>query len=330
MISGALLAGFVVFGLLIGTLFGFFGMGGSFLVTPALLVLGYPAEVAVGSGLAFVFGTAIIAAIKHHGMGQVDVKLGAGMFAGTAIGIELGKELVFYLKDLGLAENVISIAYVVLLGTVGALTLRDAAKDTAATAEGETHPLLAALQRLSVPPVIEVKGGAQVSLWSMLLVGFATGVLAGVLGVGGGFILMPALVYGLGVPVAVAVGTDLFQIVFSGGFGAFRYAQLGSVDLAIVVPLLAGSALGAILGAKATSIVDADEIKGTFGGMLIAGSVAVGIRQIGLTWKIDVLETVSLVLIFGSAVLVTGVIAWSVLKAIQKTPPEEPTPAPQT
>jgi len=110
---------FVGFGVLIGILFGFFGMGGSFLVTPALLVMGYPSRVAVGSGLAFVFGTAVIATLKHRDLGQVDYKLGVAMIVGTTIGLEIGKELVVYLEEIGVAGLVIGVTYVGLLGGIG-------------------------------------------------------------------------------------------------------------------------------------------------------------------------------------------------------------------
>src|SRR6056297_1563881 len=126
--SPELLALFVGFGLVVGILFGFFGMGGSFLVTPALLMMGYPARVAVGSGMAFVFGTAVIATLKHHDLGQVDYKLGAIMIAGTTFGIEVGRASVYYLEELGLAGGVISVAYVVLLGGIGAMVTREALK----------------------------------------------------------------------------------------------------------------------------------------------------------------------------------------------------------
>ncbi|OYR87290.1 permease, partial [Halorubrum distributum] len=126
--SPEMLALFAGFGLVVGVLFGFFGMGGSFLVTPALLMLDYPAPVAVGSGMAFVFGTAVIATLKHHDLGQVDYKLGVIMITGTTIGIEAGRASVYYLESMGLAGGVISIAYVVLLGGVGAMVTRDALK----------------------------------------------------------------------------------------------------------------------------------------------------------------------------------------------------------
>jgi hypothetical protein len=155
---------------------------------------------------------------------------------------------------------------------------------------------------------MKLKGGIRVSLWMILGVGFATGLLSGLLGVGGGFIRMPALFYLVGVPVPVAVGTDLFEIVFSGGIGSFLYAMDGAVDLAIVVPLLAGSALGARLGAAATSIVDEDDIKVYFGVMLLLGAIAVAVRKVGGVIEMPVLDTVALVIILGAALLVSGAV----------------------
>ena len=326
-ISLALIALFVGFGILIGILFGFFGMGGSFLVTPALLIMGYPARVAVGSGMAFVFGTSVIATLKHRDLGQVDYKLGVLMIAGTAAGIEVGKEVVLYLEELGLAGNIISITYVFLLGGIGAFVTWDARRgdggsgidhDVAADGgEAEIPKLARTIQRYRVPPMMKLRGGVSVSLWLILGVAFATGLLSGFLGVGGGFIRMPALFYLIGVPVPIAVGTDLFEIMFSGGIGSFLYAQSGGVDLSIVAPLLAGSALGARIGSATTSIVDEDEIKVYFGIMLLGGAVAVAFRQIGQAYGIEILTTISFLLIIGAAILVSGAVVYSGVRNIR-------------
>ncbi|MDQ2074563.1 sulfite exporter TauE/SafE family protein [Haloarcula sp. H-GB4] len=329
-LSLAMVVLFVGFGLLIGVLFGFFGMGGSFLVTPALLVMGYPTRVAVGSGLAFVFGTSVIATLKHRDMGQVDYKLGVLMIAGTTAGIEAGKEIVIHLEALGLAGSIISVTYVVLLGGIGAFVTYEALRggdsgdgidhDAAeGDADADDIPEIAkTIQSYRIPPMISLRGGVSVSLWMILGVAFVTGLLSGFLGVGGGFIRMPALFYLIGVPVPIAVGTDLFEIVFSGGLGSFLYALDGGVDLSIVLPLLAGSALGARVGSAATSIVDEDEIKVYFGLMLLGGALAVAVREIGNVYGIDVLNTVSLVLILGSALLVSGAVVYSSITALRE------------
>jgi len=335
--SATLIVLFVGFGLMIGVLFGFFGMGGSFLVTPALLVMGYPSRVAVGSGLAFVFGTSVIATLKHRDLGQVDYKLGVSMIIGTTIGIEVGKELVLHLETLGLAGNIISVTYVVLLGGIGLFVTYESLKgrsggvdhdvDADAEVDADDIPDIAKkIQSYRVPPMLTLRGGIEVSLWMVLAVAFVTGLLSGFLGVGGGFIRMPALFYLIGVPVPIAVGTDLFEIVFSGGIGSFLYAQSGGVDLSIVAPLLAGSALGARVGSAATSLVDEEGIKIYFGLMLLGGATAVAVRQVGNAYGIDVLNTVSFALIIGSALLVSGAVVYSSVQALR----EERNPAPST
>jgi hypothetical protein len=310
-VSVALLAMFGGFGLLIGILFGFFGMGGSFLVTPALL--------------AFVFGTSVIATLKHRDLGQVDYTLGVSMIVGTTLGIEVGKIGLEYLQHIGLADSVVSVAYVALLGGIGAFVTREALRgggggighDVDEDDDHDIPDVAKKIQSYHVPPMISLRGGITVSLWMVLLVAFFTGLLSGFLGVGGGFIRMPALFYAIGVPVPVAVGTDLFEIVFSGGIGSLLYAQSGAVDLSIVAPLLAGSALGARLGAAATSLVDEEGIKIYFGVMLLLGAFAVAIRQVGNVLGVDVLDTVSLVVILGAALLVSGAVVVSSVRELR-------------
>jgi len=329
--SLGMIALFVGFGLLVGILFGFFGMGGSFLVTPALLIFGYESTVAVGSGMAFVFGTSVIATLKHRDLGQVDYKLGVLMIVGTATGIEVGKEIVVHLQELGLAGSIISVVYVLLLGGIGAFVTYEALgdggggglePDVEADADDAEIPEVAQkIQSYRVPPMIELRGGITVSLWMILLVAFATGLLSGFLGVGGGFIRMPALFYLIGVPVPIAVGTDLFEIIFSGGIGSFLYAMEGGVNLGIVAPLLAGSALGARVGSAATSIVDEDEIKVYFGVMLLLGSIAVAIQEVGNALDVEVLRTVSVVVILGAALLVAGAVVYSSVESLRAPSP---------
>ncbi|MGA9400088.1 sulfite exporter TauE/SafE family protein [Haladaptatus sp.] len=306
-----IIAVFIGFGLIIGILFGFFGMGGSFLVTPALLVFGYPAKVAVGSGLAFVFGTSVIAALRHRNLGQVDYKLALMFIVGMTTGIKVGEQVVLWLEATGIADAVVGIAYVFLLAAVGLFTLRDA------RGGGGDSSLPYRFDALQIPPMVSISGGVEISIWLTLGIALFVGILSGFLGVGGGFLLMPAMVYVLGVPAVVAVGTDVLQITISGGFGAFSYAQNGAVELAVVVPLLAGSALGARIGAAATSLTDEDEIKGYFAAMLLAGSVAVASNRIGDVLGIQILDKVSLVLIFGSALLVAAAVVYSALVSLR-------------
>jgi len=174
-------------------------------------------------------------------------------------------------------------------------------------------------QTVRIPPMVTLRGDIRVSVWVITAVAFSTGILSGFLGVGGGFIRMPAMIYAIGVPTPVAVGTDLFEIVFSGGIGSYLYGQSGGVDLGIVVPLLFGSALGARIGSAATAVVDADDIKVYFGGMLLAGSVAVGIGEIGTYLGNETLETLGLVLVIGAAVVVAAAIVFTTLRSLRAT-----------
>ncbi|MFB6179223.1 MAG: sulfite exporter TauE/SafE family protein [Halorientalis sp.] len=307
---------FDVFGLLIGTLFGFFGMGGSFLVTPALLVMGFRSEVAVGSGLAFVFGTSVIGALRHRGLGQVDYKLAVLMVIGITPGIEAGKHVIQFLGNQGTLDLFISVAYVGLLAVVGLITLRDAMTDD--TKEDDASRGIAGrLQTVRIPPMISLNGGSTISLWIVIATGFGIGVLSGILGVGGGFLLMPAMMFGFGVPAAVAVGTSILQITLSGAYGAFTYAQSGFVNVPVVAGLLGGSALGASIGAAATDLVDEADIKIYFAAMLLAGSLAVASRNLSSTYGIEALHTVSIVLIFGSALLVSGAVVVSAVQELR-------------
>ncbi|UTF52268.1 sulfite exporter TauE/SafE family protein [Natronosalvus rutilus] len=306
---------FVGFGLLIGILFGFFGMGGSFLVTPALLVVGYPAPVAVGSGLAFVFGTSVIGALRHRDHGQVSYTLAAVMILGMTFGIEVGTRVVFLLADLGSADAVISVAYVGLLGVVGLSVLRDAR--TGGT-DASTGRVASRVHAIMLPPMVALPGGATVSAWVILVVGSAIGILSGCLGVGGGFLLLPVMVYGFGIPTAIAAGTSILQISVSGAFGTFVYAQSNAVNIPVVAALLCGSALGARIGVSATQLVNEADIKGCFAVMLLSGGVATASKQVSIVYGVELLETVSTVLIFGTAVLVSGAIVRTSIAALRK------------
>lgn len=299
------IAVFVGFGLLVGVLFGFFGMGGSFLVTPALLVLGYPAKVAVGSGLAFVFGTSVVGALRHRTHGQIDYKLVASLTVATTAGIEVGRRAVVVLEEVGSADLVIGVAYIGLLALVGLFTLRDARHES----DGCLGDALAdRVQTSECPPMVSLTGGGRVSVWVILAIGGIVGTLSGFLGVGGGFLLLPAMMYGFGVPAGIAVGTDILQITVSGAFGAFVYARTGAVSLPVVGSLLVGSAFGARIGAGASTLVDEDEIKEYFAAVLLAGSLAVALKKLSTLLGVEALHTASIVLIFGAAIAASATV----------------------
>ena len=319
----AMLALFVSFGFMVGVLFGFFGMGGAFLITPTLLILGYPAPVAIGSGLAFYFGTSVIAVMKHYDIGQVNYKLGAVMFVGLTIGIEGGRILVFGLEELGIAELVTGLAYVVLLAGIGLLFLRRALAGEAGSEGPGDEEIPAVAQRIQsyrIPPMLSLVSGGRASAWTISGVGGVVGLVSGMLGVGGGFMRMPAIYYLIGTPLAVAVGTSLFAGLFSGAFGAFTYGLSGSVDLVVVSTLLVGSALGARIGSAATTVVDEDDVIIYFGIMMLLASIAIGLSEVAGWIGVPALEILSVVLLVGSAFVVAMIILYSVVRQVRTKP----------
>ncbi|MWV65412.1 TSUP family transporter [Halorubrum sp. JWXQ-INN 858] len=332
-LSPELLVLFVGFGFMVGVFFGFFGMGGSFLVTPALLILGYPAPVAIGSSMAFVFGTAVIATLKHHDAGQVDYKLGALMFVGITVGIEVGSRLVFGLEVLGLANLVIGVAYVLLLAAIGALFTRNAltgdgpgeAADSDPSADGvddassdDVPEIARRIQSYDLPPMTTLADGSRASLWTISGVGGGVGVVSGFLGVGGGFVRMPAIYYVIGTPLAIAVGTSLLGGLMSGAIGAFTYGRAGVIDLGVVTALLIGSALGARIGSAATAYVAEDDVTIYFGGMLLVASIAVGLGELADWLGVPALDRVSFVLLIGSALVVCTAILYHGALAVRR------------
>jgi len=313
----ALIVLFVSFGFVVGVLFGFFGMGGSFLITPTLLILGYPASVAIGSGLAFYFGTSVIAVMKHYDVGQVDYRLGAILFVVLSIGIELGSRLVFGLEALGVANLVTGVAYVVLLAGIGALFLRRAAnldadhgEDGEAVSDEEIPPIARQIQSYTVPPMIGLTSGGRASLWTITGAGGSVGLISGLIGVGGGFIRMPVIYYLIGTPLTAAVGTSLFAGLFAGAYGTFTYGMGGGVDLTVVSLLLVGSALGARIGSAATTAVNEDEVIVYFGFMMLFASVGIALSELGSWLEVGALDVVSVFLLVGSSFVVASLILY--------------------
>ncbi|SIR98165.1 hypothetical protein SAMN05421858_4954 [Haladaptatus litoreus] len=302
------IAFFVFFGFTVGILFGFFGLGGSFFVTPALLVLGHPVEAAVGSGLVFVFGTSITAVVTHRRLGHIDYKLGGLLVAGMTMGLEVGKRVLFELSAIGLADLIVSTAYVGLLAAVGLFVLFDARNSTSMQGTVVDANVLGQIGTVQVPPMLSFSERATASVWVVLAIAFATGILAGVLGVGGGFLILPILMYGLSLPETVAVGTDIFQIAISSGYGSFMYTRADAVHLSVVIPLLGGSVFGAYLGSQLTEFVEEAKFKQYFALILLVDSVAVASKTISHTYGVVALHVLSLVLLFGTAVVMSSIV----------------------
>jgi len=275
-------------GFVVGILAGFFGVGGGFLTGPMLLIFGMPGHMVPGTDLAYMTGKSIVATRRHRALGHVDTKLGLIMVGGTVVGVELGAQLIEALKRRGGVDQALGLAYIVTLLSVSAFvawesfqTIRMTSTETIDVKEAVSfRGLTKRVQRINLPPMISLadSGVESISFWVVFGVGMGTGVLAGFLGVGGGFIRMPALVYIIGVPTHIAVGTDLFEIVISSGYGALTHGIKGNVDILVALVMHTGAAVGAQIGAVSTRYVGGPKIRLAFSVLPVIGAALVIFR----------------------------------------------------
>jgi uncharacterized membrane protein YfcA len=301
----------LLIGFTVGVCGGFFGIGGAWIVTPALNIFGFPMPYAIGTDMAHMGGKSIVSTIRHGKFGNVDIRLGVSMIVGTTIGMEIGAQLVMFLERAGLAESVIRKAYIIFLAFIGSYVLYDYIKHTRKTSRSASSGAPAAkddmtlahrLQRLKIPPMIHYPAsGITCSLWMPILVGLVTGIVASVLGVGGGFIRMPALIYLIGCPTVVAVGTDLFEVMITGAYGSLTYGIKGRVELIAAVWMLLGAAVGAQLGTVAVKYVRGYSIRLLFAMTIFIACASVLLKQLNL-------QTASSVTILAAAIVISAVI----------------------
>lgn len=248
----------------IGILSGIFGVGGGFLLTPLLIMLGIPPAVAVASGANQVMGSSVSGVFAHWQRRNVDVKMSIFLLVGGFAGSSLGVWLFALLKRSGQIDLVISLSYVVVLGTVGLLMLietlttlygRNAGKPQS---KRHTHHSWHGLPlRLRFP-----RSGLYISALLPVGVGAIGGILAAIMGVGGGFILVPLMIYVLGMPTAVVIGTSLFQMIFvTANVTLLQAFTTHSVDIPLAMILLAGGAVGAQVGARLGANLPAERIR---------------------------------------------------------------------
>ena len=287
-INPVLLAGI---GFLVGILGGFFGVGGGFIAGPFMFWAGVPMNFVVGTDLAHMTGKSIVASKRHRTLGHVDIKLGAFMVLSTIVGVEVGAQVIEHLEETGVVDVVIGGVYIVILLLISGFTawesmraLRMIRSDQIDVKDAVGFQGLARrAQKIKIWPMISFpdSGIASISLWTVFGVGFITGLLSGALGVGGGFIRMPLLVYVLGIPTHVAVGTDLFEIVFSSGYGTITHALKGNVDFLMALVMQTGAALGAQIGATSTRFFAGPRIRLFFSVLPLLGAVMVVLTLLG-------------------------------------------------
>jgi len=240
---------------------------------------------------------ATAATIRHVRFGNIDFKLGVLMIGGTATGVELGADVLEMLKHAGkitilgreseVMTLVMSFVYALLLLFLGQAMIRESFRTIKRSSgkmelgmEATASPIAVKLRTFKMWPMVSLpaSGIEAISLWIILGIGFSTGFLSGMLGVGGGFIRMPALVYILGCPTVVAVGSDLFEIMFSSGYGVMTHAFKGNVHLVLVLALLIGTTVGAQLGASYTRKAGGPWVRFCFGCLAFIGVIGVFLK----------------------------------------------------
>jgi len=305
--------GLIILGIGVGIIGGFFGMGGAWMVTPGLNILGFPMAFAIGTDIAHMAGKSLISTMRHGKFGNVDYKLGIIMLVGTVVGFECGAQMVMWLERLGSVEKVVRWIYIGLLAMIAWMVFHDVAKrrakEQAAAAKGEKLEAGATgvewhktLHKIKIPPMVHLEAaGIYCSAWLPIFVSFLTGWLAGILGIGGGLIRMPALIYMIGCPTHVAVGTDLFEVAISGLYGAATYTYKGRTELVAAMIMLIGAAMGAQVGAVATKYIKGYGIRIAFGLAVVGCAISILMKlvQPWLPQYKDILNASSTVLVLG-------------------------------
>jgi len=251
----------------VGLLSGIFGVGGGFLMTPLLIMLGIPPTVAAASDSNQIVGASTSGTLAHYRLGNVDFKMGFLLLVGGVAGGAVGVQIIKILRASGNADFLINITYVIMLGFVGGYMFIESLqslrkRQVVHTPTRKKESGYARLIKKLPYQTTFVKSGIEVSLFLPLILGTLVGILSAIMGVGGGFIMVPVMVYLLRMPMHVVVGTTLFQILFTCmGVTIMQASTNHTVDFVLAVILLAGSTLGAQIGAKISRKIAGDQLK---------------------------------------------------------------------
>ncbi|HEY1123998.1 MAG TPA: sulfite exporter TauE/SafE family protein [Sphingobium sp.] len=285
----------IALGGIVGLLSGMFGVGGGFLTTPLLIFYGIPPTVAAASAATQVTGASVSSVVTHLSRKTVDVRMGAVMVAGGVIGSGIGAVIFRLLQSVGQMDTAIGILYVVLLGSIGMLMAREAIHTMVLRATGQQqtakrrrrHPLVAALPfrwRFYA-------SGLYMSPLAPLLLGVFSGIITMLMGVGGGFVLVPAMIYLLGMSTQVVIGTSLFQILFVTMATTMTHATTThAVDLVLAFLLLVGSVVGAQVGGRISTSVRPEYLRVVLAFIVLVVAIRMAL---GLGWKPDEIYTVT-------------------------------------
>ncbi|WP_299201413.1 sulfite exporter TauE/SafE family protein [uncultured Tateyamaria sp.] len=257
---------FLLLGLggMVGILSGMFGVGGGFLMTPLLFFIGIPPAVAVATEANQIVASSFSGVLAHLRRKTVDLRMGTVLLIGGLIGAALGVLIFNYLKSLGQVDLLVRLCYVVFLGVIGALMFVESLNAIRKTAKGSAMPTRkkhGMIHKLPFKMRFRVSG-LYISVIPPLLVGLCVGILAAIMGVGGGFIMVPAMIYLLGMPTKVVVGTSLFQIIFVTAFTTMLHATTNfTVDVVLAVLLLVGGVIGAQIGTRIGVRMKAEQLR---------------------------------------------------------------------
>ncbi|MBS8226333.1 sulfite exporter TauE/SafE family protein [Vannielia litorea] len=256
---------FVLLGIggIVGILSGMFGVGGGFLITPLLFFVGIPPAVAVATSANQIVASSISGVLAHLRRKTVDIRMGLVLLAGGLIGAALGVWVFNILRQLGQVDLLVTLCYVIFLGIIGALMFIESLNALRRTKGGKLPPRRKHNWVHNLPFKMKFRtSGLYISVIPPLLVGLSVGVLAAIMGVGGGFIMVPAMIYLLGMPTKVVIGTSLLQIIFVTAFTTLLHATTNqTVDMILAVLLLVGGVVGAQFGTRIGVMLKAEQLR---------------------------------------------------------------------
>jgi uncharacterized membrane protein YfcA len=274
---------FLLLGLggVVGILSGMFGVGGGFLMTPLLFFIGIPPAVAVATEANQIVASSFSGALAHLKRKTVDLKMGLILLIGGLLGAGIGLIIFNYLKSLGQVDLLVKLCYVAFLGIIGSLMFIESLRAILKTQSGLIPKKVRRPRSLAQQLPFKMRfrtSGLYISVIPPILVGLLVGILSAIMGVGGGFIMVPAMIYILGMPTKVVVGTSLFQIIFVTGFTTVLHATTNyTVDIALAVLLLLGGVLGAQLGSQFGTRLRAEQLRILLALMVIAVCVKIAL-----------------------------------------------------
>jgi uncharacterized membrane protein YfcA len=267
-------------GLAVGLLSGLFGVGGGFLMTPLLIFIGIPSAVAVATAANQTMGASISGLIAHWRRGNVDAKMGAVLTVAGLAGSALGVQLFVLVRSLGQLDLVVALFYVVVLGIVGSLMAAESLRALLRRRRQIRRRLHEHFWMHGLPLKMRFRQSRlYISVIPPALIGFGIGLLSAIMGVGGGFILVPAMIYLLGMPTGVVIGTSLFQVVFvTAAVTVMQSVSTQSVDVILSLLLMAGAVAGAQFGAAMGSRLRGEETRGLLGLLVLMVALELGIN----------------------------------------------------